>query len=278
MIGKSFITNDDNLSFERFKFENSLEQNHYLECPKCGFIHVGLDLMESAIFCSNCGDDSTPILFPPEYRLSLIYGNIIRSYYRHFIKNSDKEHQVNQYLSKKYQNITEEKIHIIIEHVKQAGNHFVIAKEIEEFCKSDMKEALYEAAVVINIMSKSGIESTFIIIQTMTLFEMWLSLLIRRILVNKGTDEQIINYILNGLRSIDRYLSFIKECGSIPKEEILNPIFSEISHSELEKIRNDIVHRGILETRIEIVQKAVKAASRFLSTIVDVFNRYLVKR
>jgi len=106
---------------------------------------------------------------------------------------------------------------------------------------------------------------------------MWLSLLIRIILENERVNLKVIKNILNGLRSQDRYLNFIKECSPVTKKEILDPIFLNISHSDFEKIRNDIIHRGFLVSKIEIVKEAVLCASRFLPTFANIINKHFIK-
>lgn len=264
--------------FNEFKFIKKLEQSHYLECPNCHYIHKGLTMMDPSSICK-CGVKDVPILFPPGYRLTSVYDNIVLSYYKVHIQNMEKENKVNRYLIQKFPNMTGEEIGQVIEHITHTGNHFIIAKDLDLYCNGDMKEALIESAAVMNIMSNPGIESSFIIIQTMTLFEMWLSLLIRRVLESKGTDANVITYLLDGMRAPDRYLGFIKDCSSIEKKEILEPIFTKnsISYVNIEKTRNDNVHRGIFVYDLDTVRKAVTVASCFLPTFVDIFNKHLVQ-
>lgn len=268
-------------SLREFEFEHGLIQSDYTECQNCHYIVKRHAFVTSGYKCSRCGHVEISENYPfPPYRTGIrsIYHYLVEAYYRLLQSRHDEQKEASEYLKERYPSLNQGNIGQII-HDSLNAHDFIVIKDIQTFCEVDEKNSVFDSMVIANILNRYKIESTYIVIQTLTLFEMWLSLLVRRILLNNSNDINTLEEIIDSIRYMDKYFILIRKNSHIKKTDIIDPIFKgiKINLKDLQKIRNDIVHRGMLVTKIEIVQKAVKVASRFLPTFVDIFNKHLVK-
>ncbi|MFA4906943.1 MAG: hypothetical protein WC602_01600 [archaeon] len=266
----------DKFSFSEFLSDYALEQPDYTACQKCGYIMDSISYYSSRHRCLNCGDiDSTYYPFPPDSsHITSVYDYLTRAYF-HLIKAKESEQdEASEYLKKKYPNLQSGDIYHIVQGIIQK-NVFFVMTEIQTVCKCDEKNSVIDAMIIDTILNRPKIESTYIVIQTMTLFEMWLSLLIHQILRLAIMPETEIEKTFDSIRNFDTYFKVIKKNSGIKKSEITCPLFNGMSFhlKKIRKERNNAVHHGILISNLAKVQEVMTIASRFLPVFVDIFNK-----
>ena len=124
------------------------------------------------------------------------------------------------------------------------------------------------------------IQMSHIIVHSMTLLEMYLSDLIKSILIKSKTNRTVIKHIVDSNRNWYSYFKAIRKLSPIHWRNHITPkLFKELSinFEGLRKIRNDLVHRNCFVDNYQVVKDSVTMISRLLPVIAGLHNEFLLR-